>query len=470
MSEIYFNTELVFDMFYVHDYLSDSKLYDFSNERYICLKEKSKISKKHYSKKIKTFWENIISRAFITNMSVFIKEEENIDKLLESAIECMKENILEYDNFFCDNDPHFCNINKNHMFYYLTGKKCKDYLMELLSDEKFIGECKKVILYMLEDNISKIISCFQNIYPIIHDHNVGFKKFYNEKNMFLSYLIPKIISINKNIYTLFSMIGIGSYGCVCKYVNNKESICLKIYFKENKDSEILKIIDNNDELKNIIIDSFYLDTYSLGIKNEIIGLEEYDSNKLRNIHYLIMECGEHIDTNFINKNKSINKVINIMCDIIEKIYILLKFGIYFTDIKISNMVLNRNGELRFIDLDSFYFLGKNRGPIFSYMDIVSDLIPIENKKINITSDNIFILEKIMIRKLALIFMEFIGFDVYKIKRDEFTDIWSRYVYEHISTYRISIDEVIIIQNMLTYNMKNIPNLENVYNIFLKLKN
>jgi hypothetical protein len=467
----YSNIELLFDIFFVDNYLSCSKMYNHSKERYIFIKEKRELSNRmHYSKKIKTFWENIISGAFIKRMNSLIEEENDRDKLLESLIACMKDNILEYDNYFSENDPHFCDINKNHMFYYLTGKKCEDYLIELINNDKFMSECKSIVTHTLNDNVKKTILCFHNIYLLIQNHNVGFEKYYNEKNVFLAYLIPKSVTINNKIYGLSSMIGVGSYGCVCKYVYCKKSVCLKIYFRNSNESKMLTMINSNEELKNIIIDSYYLDKYSLRIENTIIGMNEYYDKGERNTHYLIMECGEHIDVQSMKKNVDINNVIKIMNDIIEKICRLLKFGIYFTDLKLQNMVLNKNGELRFIDLDSFYYLGKKGDAFFSYADIVYELIPMVNGKIHISADNIFMLEKIMIRKLSLIFMELVGFNVYSIKKDEIPDIWSKYIKENISLYPITSDEVTTIENMMSYNINNIPNLENIYNIFLKLKN
>jgi hypothetical protein len=66
MGDNKFNIELLLDIFYVHNYLSNSKLYNYSKERYITVKEKSNdVNKIHYSRKIKIFWESIISGAFI---------------------------------------------------------------------------------------------------------------------------------------------------------------------------------------------------------------------------------------------------------------------------------------------------------------------------------------------------------------------------------------------------------------------
>jgi hypothetical protein len=130
-------------------------------------------------------------------------------------------------------------------------------------------------------------------------------------------------------------------------------------------------------------------------------------------------------------------------NIIEKVCKLLKYGIYFTDLKILNMVIDKNYKIRFIDLDSFYFLGKNDFPIFSYKDIIFDLLPTAPGH-TITSNNIEYLEKIMIRKLAIIMVEFFGFNVKEMKKEKFISVLKQILNEKIRDV-LSEDDMKIIK-------------------------
>lgn len=481
--------ELVYNMFWVHNNLKENKIYEKSSILFIKGNEKKDSNEDenynyfeeslyydfyhsnfHYSKKIKTFWENVISKTFFSNLDLLKNETNDIETLIKESILFMKNYAKTFDNLFEESDPFINRTMKMNIFKYISGKSCYDFINDLLTNNNsFIESVKNLIESKSNNELAKTIPNLNNIHTIIKNNNSGFLHFCNESNMFLSYLIPKNIIIDNN-YEIESIIGVGTYGCVVKYNHCKKSICLKIYFKDNNEQYVLEKIKEHKELNDIIINSYYLEQYSFRMLNNINMTEEINErNDYRNIQYLIMDYGKQIDKTFITSN-DFKGIFNFTFQIIDKIRKLLRFGIYFTDLKLQNIILNNDNEVRFIDLDSFYFLEKGNKAYFSYVDVVSDIIPLEKKKININSNNAHMLEKVMVRKIAILIMDFLGFDILKMKKEEFPKLWREWVNKYIENIYLNEHEVQIFKSMLSFNRYEIPNIEDVYVLFQDLKN
>jgi hypothetical protein len=478
--------ELVFDMFYVYDLLKNKKIYRYSYEILLSFfyeQNKNDNNKEILTRMIKNIWGKKITDTFLVFLNelvnnyeggtCYISEINKIGEIVEKCLSYLKEQFLDSDKILILNDPH----GKN-MFFHLTGKTLFEYFNEITENIDFINYCYLIVESKIKTkSIIEGAKYYKNLYEIINNTNICYSKFIESPQIYLSYIIPKKIIItnnNNNIYNyeIEGIIGCGSYGCVVKYNNNNEnnSVCLKIYLS-NKCGKYDKItldkMNNSEELDDIIIDSLYLDEYILSMENNMLNTKNTDCNKKRELSFLLMKCGNPIDKNFIDNNKNnIKHNISIIQRTIEKTIKLLDKGIYFTDLKKCNILLYEN-DVRFIDLDSFYFFEKDNRIIFSYKDLILHLIPVINKKIIINSHNIINLEKIMVFKIVIMVLELFGYDTIKMEKCNFEMTWFDFIEKYFINY-CSQENLSILKDMFIPQIEKISNIRKVNQAFTEI--
>lgn len=464
-------TTLTFNMFRVYLTLGENDGYRFIRDRYLnhWNKNKSYIDI-HY--KLKSIWSNNIVGTFIGRLDEIIKSSSslNIDEMLEICLDHLKDLFKENDNKFAKIDPH-CNTNdQQHIFYYLTGKTFVQFIDELIADQ----EAKNIFRCMVEDmvNNKKVTSSnhYSQIYQKINNYNESYSRFMNFTASYYSYCVPEKIMFSSNDkneeFVINRILGIGSYGFVIQYTNQDgASICSKIYFTSNEDKDILNQINQYQELDNIVIKSLYIDKYAKVMNNNISNIKYQDNLKERNLHFLIMECGVPIHKIITENEKDEKFIIRLILSIFEKVNRLYKCGIYFTDLKLLNILYSPDHQdVRFVDMDSFYYLQRGSRAVFSFLDLVKFLIPTKNRKIYITSNNLFLIEKVIILKMSILILELYGHNVNEMKNNLFSWKWCECVDDKFLKY-IELDEGRQLKCMNSESRDDIPMINTIYKIF-----
>jgi hypothetical protein len=483
-----FKIELVFDMFSVYSKLQNNPKYSCSSDKYMRFYQKNNPQKEHIRQKIKSIWPNRMVRTFVLNLNALIDDagdSVNTEELLQKSLEFLKNEFSDCDDLITQNNLY----SQINMFVYLTGKTIRECIDEMIWNPEIIEIFRKMIVYRIT---SPTMDCsfgnyFAEIYSKIENYTESYMRFNNNSEIYFSYLIPKDI-IFKDVYgkisdkySVSNIIGVGSYGCVVQYVqsdisdpsiNPPKSICLKIYLTDNYEKEILEKINQFPELSNIIINSLYLEEYDMTLENSLLETRYQDHNSSsKKMHYLIMECETPIDKKFIDINKKNKKLnISIMCNIIEKVIRLINHDIYFTDLKLANILfLNDINDVRFIDLDSFYFLERGNRVVFSYTDLITHLIPMKNKKTHITLENINALEKVIVFKLSILTLELFGYNIDIMRKFNFQIDWIDFVDSNFMKYT-KHENRCILKSMFSLDSKKIPSLNSVFLAFSDINN
>lgn len=464
--------ELIFDMFYVYEKLRNNKKYSSCNKKYLYHYYKKGLKIEHVCDKIKKIWSNKMAKTYVYLVRLLDKKYKDIDELLQKSLKFLKDEFFDCDGIILENDIYSC----VHIFQYLTNKTFNEYIDEMISSLEFIENFKNIIKTLISTSPENknLGQCYKQIYDRINNYNVSYRIFYDNPDIYFSYMIPKYIIMKSNKFIIDDIIGVGSYGCVVKYTNFQNDIlCVKIYFNQNDDKEIMGMINQNSELNNIMINSLYVDKYDVVIENNLLGTKYIDrTSPNKKNHYLFMEYAKQFDLKSIEMDyqnyQDVKFNFVIICKIIEKVIKLIDYGIYFTDLKLGNILyLENKDDVRFIDFDSFYFLKRGSKVIFSYIDLISHLIPIKNDKIYMSRDNLYMLEKIMVLKLAILTLELFCYNTNSIEKQNFEITWLNFIDRRIIKYTNERNAKIL-KKMFSGQRDNIPNLRDVYIVFLDI--
>jgi hypothetical protein len=361
-------------------------------------------------------------------------------------------------------------IHGNNFFKYLANKTLLDFLNELQNNTDFYETAKNIVVNIIENKkvTSEIIDNFKKIHRIIDNFDEKLHSSIKNKNYYLSYIIPYYYEndANKDKYVIENIIGIGDFGVVILYQNEKhDKKCVKIYFKHKDIDEEYKkyeLIQSNENINDIFMKSDFLRNYNIKfMNNDVVYFDTKD--KIRKMQYLLMDYGEKIQ----NFNGKTNDILNFICDVIQKILILYQNGIIFTDLKLCNILLVNNAEsVKFIDFDSFFFeKSESSRFVLSFFDLIKKFIPAKKDS---KSHKIYMLKKIVVFKITLMIMQLYNCDIDNMEKKDFITEWKNIVNDILSS-NLSQQDVEILCSMQSQNTSEIPELSSVYNILSFLK-
>jgi hypothetical protein len=505
---------LMYDMFSTYHIL---KKLDFESYKYIHQRVHDYVedlTNFNITEKILSIFSDSMTTALFYDLKNELAYNINFDdkiNIIDYSMELFNDRLNEKNEKIIENDV-FSDMQNYTIFHYLINdsinKSIDDFVKKMFLNKK-INEIFQQIVTTYASNLKKnILSTFKisplmnSLYDIINQYCPKFELFNNEQFMYLSFVIPNKIIINNNstksIYTIQCIIGKGNFGYVLGYANDKgHFICLKFYYERNGDFEVVRKINEKYDLDNICIKSLCINKYNKIFEKDNIILYDDNNYIARKMEFLIMEYGEKIHSisvsdqycDFYSKLQRIPLESSAILatespalisdtsnatsfrqiyNVIKKVYKLYQNDIYFTDLKKNNIVYSKkNQDICFIDYDSFYFVEKSSSPCFSFFDLVSSIVPRINGKIKINRSNIHILNKIIVFMLSIFILEINNYDVNNLKKEEFVDKWKKYVsnnYQHLA----SDENIKILQNMYSYDINQIPKLENVYQIFYEI--
>lgn len=153
------------------------------------------------------------------------------------------------------------------------------------------------------------------------------------------------LNFNGDIFVELGLLGSGSSGNVYLFANKKyEEIAVKKYMNDGFFLEEKEKYENIPQhLKELFPKSKFITIESVD------GLDDYN--------YLIMENLYPIDKKFLTKN--IKNILYFAKIVVSKLQLLMKNNIFYTDLKIQNMMQNKyyddNIQYYFIDFGGFCF-------------------------------------------------------------------------------------------------------------------
>jgi serine/threonine protein kinase len=186
---------------------------------------------------------------------------------------------------------------------------------------------KRYLKYIKKNGGGKILNIVENILLNQDDNRVLCKnqKIFDIQNITHAEQRGNNFFVNDELFIFQRRIAFGAYGSVCEYKNEKnEYIIIKL--SKNDDEEDLKqdIVILNYMKHNNICDNIYVKSYIVS-KSAII-MDYMDDN--------LEKC----------VNLPINQKILIFEEVVKHIYCLEKANLYYTDIKLQNILYKCNND------------------------------------------------------------------------------------------------------------------------------
>lgn len=176
----------------------------------------------------------------------------------------------------------------------------------------------------------------------------------------------EIINIDNTIYKT-KIKNSGSYGDVYIMKSNNDMIAIKIfddiadYLKEKIISIILSNIRRKNNCSLPIVSSYWYEK--------------------KNNNLIIMECMDG-NLNELIKNNPSCKIYDIFLQVIEAVYELYNYGIYYCDIKLANILyklINNNIKIKLADIGGIVFTNNNKlHDLLNTQDLEKSILLINN--------------------------------------------------------------------------------------------
>jgi len=281
-------------------------------------------------------------------------------------------------------------------------------------------------------------------------------------------------------YHLVSIVGYGFEGMCIKYsldnLDNsntnidlqigtsvfKNNIIVKIYYDGITNdyivmNDIADLMGGVDAMNEIFINSEYVSCYC---KSNDYDVCTKTPCIVHRSHFLIMPEGIPLSKSATDiPFKYVYEIINMVTRLHQK-------GIFFTDLKKSNMIIVDN-KLKFIDYTSFYYSGTTRKPTFSFVDVLQKCFKKElwegRRQIFNDSDEL-LYERVIIVMFSLTVLEMYEYDVNDILVQDFPKVWTEFVTNKYGKYVTGERDINALKNMLQYMPSQIPRLSIVHEI------
>ena len=367
------------DLFYLFYYYFNTKFFDlndliffqnfYKNQNNSSFLKTNQISIEYYFKTIKEPTNNLINYFEIVNTKIDDLENKinfNQNKRKES----METNTSEEDN------NNNLNIKKISYKYKITDLN--------ISSENFCND-------------NKIISCdlyFLNNYFIITNYKENLFRIYPIQKSFIKNINNKkdkkhfLTEVNNQIFNYFNNNKINNYSKIIIYFSNQnlrkeffenfisfqknnnfkhkyllldkigKGSYASIYSIKNKITQkkfAVKIIKKNENLNITEIEIYYI-LQNISHKNIIKIYDIFEDNE--NYYIILEHCIEDLNSLKIINEKYSKKFYYIK-EIIEGINFLHSLGIMHRDLKLANVLINENDQLKIIDFGESICFFKN---------------------------------------------------------------------------------------------------------------
>jgi len=164
---------------------------------------------------------------------------------------------------------------------------------------------------------------------------------------------PETLKFYEGNFTLTKILGSGSYGIVNLYCDNNGNQIVAKKYKNNKYANIERNIYNflkEKSLLHLFPKSIFTDLLDGSIDNNDIDIDNID-NDIKT--YLIMEKLNEINIQYIILNYK--NLISFLSQITNHILTLIKNKLYFTDLKINNIMQYEDDKYVLIDFGAICF-------------------------------------------------------------------------------------------------------------------